>query len=190
MVTFNKTKKSGKSSRFIGLIFTLIGLSFVVVGGAITYATYGFMENSISTTGQVLGVAANTSEGSTTYQPTFGYVDTDGQLQQGTTSLSASGYNFAIGKKMEILYDSRDFSEVRLNTWFSTWGFGVIFLAAGIVPLLIGQFIRKLGKSPPRRAGVDTRRHKAVRDKYVRLESPESDEDHQRETNYKPTVRR
>ncbi len=165
--------------RFIGLIFTLIGLIFVGIGGAITYSTYTFMSNSVNTTGQVLSVAINTSDGSTTYQPTFTYVDLEGQQQQGTTSLSSSDYDFSVGEKMEILYDQRNFSNVRLANWFGTWGFGIIFMAAGVVPLLIGRFIRKLSKRGSRKRAFagDTE----TREKYRHSVAPDAGEDHSRE---------
>jgi len=170
------------------MIFTLIGLSFLGVGGAITYSTYTFMQNSVNTTGQVLFVKSNTSDGTTTYQPTFTYVDLEGQQQQGTTFLSSSGYGFAVGEKMEILYDTRDFASVRLNSWFGTWGFGVIFIAAGIVPFLIGRFLRNIGKrnSRIRTFAGDTE----TREKYRHSVAPDAGEDHSREPKREPTVRR
>jgi len=177
-----------KPSRFIGVIFTLFGLIFIGAGGALTYSTFNFMNNAMTTTGQVISVDSNSSDGGTTYKPTFAYVDNDGQQRQGTTFLSSSSYDFQVGSKMDILYDSRDFSAVRLTGWFNTWGFGILFMAAGVVPILIGRFIRKIAKSntPSHRRP----KHDEKRAKYVQLESPESEEDHRRETEYKPTVRR
>ncbi len=189
MNAINNVKNRKKiPGRFVGLIVGFIGLVFVGIGGALTYSTYEFMNNALTTTGQVVFVDSSYSDGSTTYQPTFGYVGNDGKQHQGTTFLSSSSYNFQIGEKMEILYDTRDYSSVRLNSWFGTWGFGLIFLGSGIIPLLIGLFIRRVLKS--KRSLVTHVSSDAKRDKYVRLESPESEEDHRRETEYKPTVRR
>ena len=192
MDAYDDIKKSKKSpGRLVGLIFSLIGLVFLGVGGALTYSTYNFMDNALSTTGQVVNVSSDYSDGSTTYQPTFGYVGYDGEKHQGTTFLSSSSYNFRIGEKMEILYDTRDHSSVRLTGWFSTWGFGILFMGAGAIPLLIGLFIRKLSKPTTVKRIRRTNAESDERpEKYVTLESPESEEDHRRETEYNPTVRR
>lgn len=184
-------KTKGKSGRFIGLIFTLIGLIFFAVGAALTYSTYDFMNSALTTTGQVISVDSSYTDGTTTYQPTFTYFDTEGKKHQGTPFISSSSYNFDIGAKMDILYDSRDPTSVRLNGWFSTWGFGILFMISGIIPILIGGFIRKLGKKNAVRRIRHTQPEPDDRpDKYVTLDSPESEEDHRRETEYTPTVRR
>ncbi|MBL4806605.1 MAG: DUF3592 domain-containing protein [Rhodobacteraceae bacterium] len=178
-------KKNQKSGKIISWVFGGIGLIFFLVGGGLTYTTYGFMENSQPTTGQVISVDTNYSDDGVSYRPTFSFVDVNGNRQQGATFLSSSSYNFAVGSKVDILYDQRDPSSVRLTGWFDTWGFGLIFMVIGGIPMLIAFFIRK-------RAGtkLPVQTSDPIRDKYVRLESPETAEDHARETNYTPTVRR
>ena len=172
---------SGRVTR--NLIF-LFGFAFFSVGAIFTFYTFQFLENALQTTGQVVAIDTNRSDDGTTYKPTFSYVDFEGRHRRGNTLISSSGYNFNIGEKMDILYDTRDFSRVRLTGWFNTWGFGTIFMIAGMLPMAISRFVRRRQKS------VLREETDSVRDKYVRLESPESEEDHRRETEYTPTVRR
>lgn len=115
--------------------------------------------------------------------------------------MSSSSYDFKVGSKVNILYDIRDPNNLRMDTWFATWGFGIILLAASAVPFGISSF---LGRITNRKVAINSQlpstKKWASRDveeemieipaKIKGLVSRESRSDHERETNYTPTVRR
>lgn len=180
--------KGKKSNKFVSIIFSLIGLPFFLFGLYWLYNTFVFMENAVTTIGTVTHVQVNHSDDSTTYTPTVRYFDENGSKHISRSGLSSSSYNYGIGQEIEVLYDRRDPSTMRINSWIETWGFGLIFSFMGFVFMVIGWFIR------PNKAGFavnnQSSSERAMREKYVRLPSRETPEDHARETSYRPTVRR
>lgn len=190
-----------KNNRAVKWVFTLVGAIFLLVGVFLTYQTNDFMNNAVGTSGTVVAVETIYSNDGTSYKPTFSYVDQTGKQYQAETFISSSSYNFSRGTLVDIFYDTRDPSDIRIDSWFSIWGFGFIFMAIGIVPLVIGTFIGRAGrkKAPKVRRRIQNRPSSIqddedIRsredDEYVHLESPESAQDHAREKNYRPTVRR
>lgn len=188
------TKNNRKNTRIVGIVFRIVGLIFLMVGAVLTYMTYDFMEYSVATTGTVISVSENYSDdGGVTYRPTIRFVDNTGSKRQAKTFISSSGYNFPIKSDVDILYDTRDPTSLRLDNWFETWGFGIIFLASGIVPLFIASIVGRSGSQKSRnKPAVKARRAptREANDGYVHMELEELPEDHLRETNYVPAVRR
>ena len=171
------------------LILAFMALVFGGVGGAFTWFSYDFSDNAEATTGSVMSVARSYSDGSTTYKPTIAYVDWNGVKQSGETFLSSSSYNYSPGAQVEILYDLRDPSSLRINNWFALWGFGLIFLAVGIV-LFVAMLVAII-KRKSSSAGEPRSKSKYGRTRrQERIAAVETKEDHDRETNYTPTVRR
>jgi len=130
-------KPKNTAGPIAGIILAVFGFSFVGVGGVLTYFSYDFSKYALTTTGTVTEIKVNwssssDSSSSPTYQPTIAFYDQNGGKQSGQTFLSSSGYNFAIGSKVDILYDSRNPSNLRIESWMALWGFGLIFLVVGL----------------------------------------------------------
>lgn len=192
-------KKNGVGA--IKFLFRLMGLAILIGGGVLTFITYDFMDNALPTTGSVVSVEVNYGDDSVSYKPTIRYIDYAGRKQRGETFMSSSSYDFKVGSKVNILYDIRDPNNLRMDTWFATWGFGIILLAASAVPFGISSF---LGRITNRKVAINSQlpstKKWASRDveeemieipaKIKGLVSRESRSDHERETNYTPTVRR
>lgn len=193
--------KSNSGARVFKILFRIMGLFFLVGGGVLTFIAYDFMNNALPATGSVVSVEVNYGDDSVTYQPVIRYIDYEGRKQRGQTFMSSSNYNFDVGSKVDILYDIRDPEVLRVDTWFATWGFGVMLLAASLVPFIIASFIGRIGKRnakpAPKRKPKRTRPNKPDEDDMIEIParakgliSRESRSDHEHETNYTPTVRR
>lgn len=193
--------KSKSGARVAKIVFRIIGLIFMVVGGVLTFLTYDFMGNALPTTGRVESVEVNYNDDNVTYKPTIRFINYAEREQLGQTFMSSSSYNFEAGSNVDILYDIRNPESLRMDTWFATWGFGVIFLLGSIVPFsiasIIGRFAGRQTKPAPKRepkrirtAGQDEEEMVEIPARVRGLVSRESRSDHEREKNYTPTVRR
>jgi len=187
--------KNKNGARVFKIVFGIMGMIFFVAGAILTFLAYDFMNNALPVTGRVVSVEVVTGDDSTSYKPTIRFVDFEGRKQRGQTFMSSSSYNFDIGEEVAILYDIRDPESLRINTWFATWGFGLIFLGASVIPFVIGGLIgrKAKGKRKPRRGRDVTPVEEemiGVHGRTKGLISRESRSDHERETNYVPTVRR
>ncbi len=191
--------KSKSGARVIKIVFTVMGLIFLAAGGVMTFFTYDFMDNALPATGRVTSVEVNVGDDSVTYKPTIRYLDWEGLKQSGETFIASSSYNFEIGSTVDIYYDLRDPTSLRMDTWLATWGFGLILLSGAVIPFIVASFIGRLSgrkaKAKPKRKPRRVRAVAQVEDDIVNipgrtkgLVSRESRSDHERETNYTPTV--
>jgi hypothetical protein len=116
----------------------------LAVGAGLLADAYTFIQKAESTHGEVIGIRANRSDDGTSYTPTIRYNRGDGQVFEAETHISSSGYNYKVGERVEILYSNDAPDTVRINSFFSLYGPGVIVSAVGAVFLLIvGQFWRR-----------------------------------------------
>ncbi len=177
------------SSRFVGFIFGLVGLAGLGAGAWITYNAFEFMDNSVPVTGTVTSVEVIRGDDSTSYKPTFRFLDENGSKHRATTSWSSSSYDYSSGQRVEILYDWRDPQRIRVNSWFSIWGIGMIPAGMGAVFLFVSRMIGrrkrkdKSWKSEPAHEIRST-------NTYSHQKSRETAENHARERITQPTVRR
>ena len=198
--------KSKNGARVFKIIFRIVGFMFLVAGAVLTFLAYDFMNNALPVSGRVVSVEVISRDDSVSYKPTIRFVDWAGRKQSGQTFISSSKYNFDVGEDVDILYDTRDPESLRMDTWFATWGFGLIFLGASVIPFIVAGIV---GRASGRKAKAKPKRkHRRIRavtqvendqteDDMVEIPartkgliSRESRSDHERETNYTPTVRR
>ncbi|MBL1434589.1 MAG: DUF3592 domain-containing protein [Rhodobacteraceae bacterium] len=138
------TKPPKRKTRIIAVLVILLGLIFASVGGGVTYFSYAFSLTAVATSGVVTDVEVNwssngsNSSSSPTYKPTISFLDNSGVKQRAQTFLSSSSYNYPIGTKLRILYNSENPSSMRIDSWFALWGFGLIFLIIGVFIMLGG----------------------------------------------------
>ena len=193
--------KNNNGARVFKIVFRVMGLIFLVAGAILTFITYDFMNNALPAKGRVTSVEVITGDDSVSYKPTIRYLDWNDRKQSGQTFMSSSGYNFDIGESVDILYDIRTPEVLRMDTSFATWGFGLMFLGASVIPFIIagviGGFAGRKVKDKPKRKARRVRAVTQVEDDMVEIPgrtkgliSRESRSDHERETNYTPTVRR
>lgn len=191
-------------NRIAVIVLRGFGFLFLAVGGFLTYLTYDFMDWALPETGSVVSIETNyDDDGGVSYKPTIRFVDYTGNKQRGETFMSSSGYNYDIGQKVDIYYDTRDPSSIRIDSWFSLWGFGFVFMGISVVPLLIAMIVSRAGRKKMESSTAERQRETPVKvrrrahtpsrdddDGYVNMPSEETAEEHDREMNYRPTVRR
>jgi len=151
------TQSKKTSPKVAVYILAFMAVIFTSVGGGFLYFTNDFVKNSVAVTGTVIDVSVSYSDNSTTYKPTISYVDAEGNKQTGRTFLSSSGYNFSRGSKVDILYDIRTPSDIRIDSWFALWGFPMIFLGVGLllafIAMIVALSIKKRGPKAARSGG-------------------------------------
>jgi len=141
MVSDNPPRKTKLPARLILMFVFAAGFVFLVVGAFFLLDSYRFSRNSVAVTGIVVSVAQVQGSDSVTYRPEVEYIDLRGLKRRGTTALSSSGYNFPVGSRLDIRYDPAAPGKVRLDNWFALWGFSLIFVSVGIVPLFVAKFV-------------------------------------------------
>ncbi|MEE9325807.1 MAG: DUF3592 domain-containing protein [Cocleimonas sp.] len=118
------------------LIKVNIAILLIVVGLVIAAETFHAISGSQLTTGRVTNIELRRtgSDGSMTYIPTILFLDNRGIEHRVATIYST--YNFKLGKELEIYYDPKDLSHVRLSKLYSLWGVPLIFVSLGVVLLV------------------------------------------------------
>jgi len=109
-----------------------------------------FVAGAEQARGEVISVESRRdSEGDVTYKPTIRYQRSDGRVFEAETYMSSSGYDFDRGHQVDILYSYVDPYEVRINTFFSLYGLGLIFgsFGAGFLGILLWQRRKRAGRT-------------------------------------------
>lgn len=201
---------------FFGRWFLQIfGAIFFLIGAGILVFNFQFLNVAEKTTAEVIHVDRIYNDGSVSYKPTVRF-EVKGREYTAQSWMSSSGYNFDIGHELPILYNPSDPSQIRLDFFLEKWGFGAIFAAIGAFVIFIGRRVGKTSggvmsaamaamlhkqaqqvreaqtqaEEGSHQPTTDDDEREALNREYVELESRESAEDHARETNYTPTVRR
>lgn len=175
--------------RFLRFIFGLIGLAGLGAGAWLSYNAFEFMDNSVSVVGTVTNVEVVYGDDAVSYKPTFRFLDENGGKQRATTSWSSSGYDYDRGERVEILYDWRDPQRIRVNSWFSIWGIGMIPAGIGAVFLFVARLARGRGRKEKRWKSEPAHEVRST-NIYAHQESRETAANHAREKVTQPTVRR
>ncbi|MHA1527975.1 MAG: DUF3592 domain-containing protein [Alphaproteobacteria bacterium] len=123
-------------------IVVVVGLG--VLADAIIYTT-----EAGSTRGEVVDVSRHYGgEGGVSYLPTIRYRRDDGRTFEAATHISSGNYDYDIGERVDILYSHDDPTEVRINSFFSLYGIGLVFVVTGAFFIRVILWIRrKIGSS-------------------------------------------
>ncbi|NSX54380.1 DUF3592 domain-containing protein [Parasulfitobacter algicola] len=121
---------------FAGLTF--FGLIFAVIGAVFLYNQNQFMKDARLVEATVIDVEVSYSDGTEMYRPTVRYLDETGTPHEAETWWSSNLYDFDIGETVEVYYNHDHSDNIQFDSFFALWGFGLIFLIVGLVPILIG----------------------------------------------------
>ncbi len=133
--------QSPNTRRILRWVFGIFGGFFLLAGAVLGYLSYDFYINSDPARGTVVDIEVNSSSDGTTYRPKVRFLDASGRKWVGTTFLSSSGYDFDIGERVDIRYDRRDPTSIRMDNWLELWGFATIFVVLGAVVILVVMLI-------------------------------------------------
>jgi len=119
--------------------FRMIGVGLVIMALFIVGYTFYSIKGTVATMGQVTHIdeSHNESSQTTAYIPTFSFVDEEGNKHITSTSYSAETFNYTIGEMVEIYYDSKDFSSVRVSSFTELWSLPLFFSGLGFFIILL-----------------------------------------------------
>jgi len=121
-----------------------LSLVFLVAGGWASFQNYRFAQVARATTGSVVFVEKDASGNNITYRPHIFYTDGSGETHVAPTAIASTGYNFAIGADVPVLYAPQNPEVVRFDSWFGRWGLGAMFLIAAVVLAIIALFAARM----------------------------------------------
>ena len=132
-----------KGSRWFAWVGIAVPLLFIAIGLWQLADAVRFAAEAKSARGEVVAVLRKRdNEGDLSYTPIIRYRRGDGQVIEAKTHKSSSMYDYAIGTPVDILYSYSDPKEVRLDTFFSVYGLGLIFAIGGAVFLVVFRLLR------------------------------------------------
>jgi len=118
-------------------LFLVSGIGFVVEAVI-------FQSQAESARGEVIDVDASyDSDGGVSYTPLIRYRRRDGRSYEAETHISSSGYDYRIGERVDILYGSDHPGTVRIDSFFSLYGLGLIFAVIGGIFIAVLRLVRK-----------------------------------------------
>ena len=120
--TNNKTHQESdlkEAYRSIG-IFRMVGMALVAIGVIIAAYTFYSLQIGTNAKGKVVSVethqSGSDSSRSTSYTPTFTYLDKHGEKHTAPTSYGSSELNYPVGALVNISYNPDDYSTLQINS--------------------------------------------------------------------------
>lgn len=130
--------------RWVWWVVYALPLLFLLIGiGALVEAVL-FSAGASRTVGLVVDVSVSRDSDGASYAPMIAYQSADGQTHTGVTHISSGNYDYARGDRVDILYDPADPEIVRIDSFFSLYGFGLIFALVGGAFLVMLRFVRRM----------------------------------------------
>jgi len=137
----------GKIVWFIGILFTLVGLGMLVIGGWTLGTTLKYRRDGQTAEGSVVDFetseSTSTSNGrrttKTMYAPVFEFRDPSGSTQRIVSSSSSSSRGYDIGEKVPVRFLPSKPGDARIDSFMGNWfaplitgGLGTLFFGIGI----------------------------------------------------------
>lgn len=114
-----------------GIIFEILAIK------QYNYSVF-LLENGIKTQATVIEMIEVDSDDGYTYKPKFGYIDDKGIKRTFTSSISTNPPSYEVGDKEEIVYNPKNYSEVRVVTFTGLYLFSLVMSISGGVMLIMG----------------------------------------------------
>ncbi len=136
--------------KLIGVIFALLGVVQLLVGGIIFYFDFSFKQSAQKTQGTVVEIVSHSgSKSGTQYYPVIEFRNETGQRYTFESDWGSSGPEHRIGDPVMVIYDPKDPSDAKLDGWNELILIGSIFGGIGLVFGSIGGimvifYIRRL----------------------------------------------
>ena len=134
--------------RWVGWLVTGLPAIFLVVGFGLLAEAILYTTGAGGTRGEVVHVSRHYGgEGGVSYTPTIRYRRDDGRTFEAETHMASSNYDYEIGDRVDILYSYDDPHEVRINSFFSLYGPGLICAVIGALIIRVIAWVRgKIGR--------------------------------------------
>lgn len=126
--------------KVVGIVFSLIGLPFLAVGGGVGWSTHRFLQRAQSAPGRVVELAETRgSEGDVLYKPVVEYAVPDGRTARFTGRVASRPPSYAVGEAVAVLYAPEAPGEGRIDSFGQNWLLPLIFGGLGFLFTGIGQ---------------------------------------------------
>ena len=140
-------------------IFRMVGMALISIGVIIAAYTFYSLQIGTNATGEVVSVeihrSGTGSKSSTSYTPTFSFTDKHGEQHTAPTSYGSSELNYPVGARVEISYNSDDYSTVQINSAKSIFYIPMIFwLLGGVLVWMTKKMKKNVDENgvPPRKS--------------------------------------
>jgi len=138
-------------------VFSIINYTFAAAGivllivAFLSYAhTKDFLEDALTTEGTVVQLIATEFENSVTYRPLVEYKTRIDKMVKFTSPIGSNPPSYTKGEMVVVIYHDAWPEKARIDSFFSLWGFslifsilGSIFLIVGVLQLLFERFKRR-----------------------------------------------
>ncbi len=116
-----------------------IALVFALGMAAITAR---FVGRSTVVTGTVTGLSEASGDHGTTFAPEYSFTTQEGRAYNGISSSGSNPPAYAVGETIRVRYDKAFPSNNKIDTFWSLWGFSILFALAGGFFAVLGQVMR------------------------------------------------
>jgi hypothetical protein len=130
-----------KAIAIVKYLFSLVGL-VMLVGAFYSYnSTAAFLKEAATAEGIVVELLLSRSSDSISYRPLVQFTAQSGRVVEFAPSAGSNPARYAEGEQVEVLYQTAQPSDAKINDFFSLWGVALILAAMGAVFFLIGAGI-------------------------------------------------
>ncbi len=140
-------------------IFKMVGIALITLGVMIAAYTFYSLQIGTNVMGEVLSVethrSGTSSNRSTSYTPTFSFIDKHGEQHTAPTSYGSSSLNYPVGSRVEINYNPDDYSTVQINSAKSVFYTPMIlWLLGGVLVWMTKKMKKDVDENgvPPRKS--------------------------------------
>ena len=128
-----------KGIRIFALLLILSSLLPFGLAVSTFVQTKKFLATSAPAVAEVSALEeAGSAEGAILYAARFKFTDPKGSEVEALSRDSSSSPKLSVGDVVNILYDTSNPSDVRIDSWWGLWGASVFCLAFGFIDLVIG----------------------------------------------------
>jgi hypothetical protein len=133
-----KLMKSLTGSLGMLLVFSLAGLPFIILGLFEVGKTASMLSRFSRAEGVVVeNVWQSFAEGAA-YSPRVEFQAADGLSTRFTDGVGTIPADYAVGEKVVVLYDPQGVEAPRIQSWMRIWLAPLMFIGAGMVPVVAG----------------------------------------------------
>lgn len=115
----------------------LISAILMLVGAVFLYRTIAFVNSAVKTTGVVTKIRTESGENGNTYIPTISFKDEHGKQHIAEPGFELARFNYRIGGPIPILYDPKNPTTFRIDSFTGTWLATVLINAATAISVFL-----------------------------------------------------
>ncbi len=126
----------------IGLVFSIVGLPFLVISIFVGVANYKFIHTADRAQGKVVElISSQDSEGSRTYRPKVSFQSTNGESHEYISSSGTNPPAHKVGDKVTLYYENSNPDNAKIDSFMDLWFLPAIMGLLGVIFFGIGGCI-------------------------------------------------